>query len=152
MKTDGLNTSAQPLRVLVIDDDEGGRDTLRIMFEDQGVNVLTTDDGNDGLALCKTNQVDLVITDIFMPTKSGGETISELRQCQPGIRIIAVSGGGQVGGSSVLKLAKQWGADEVIQKPFDFDEMTLLVRALLPGRSVTADGARPGEHDTGGSR
>ncbi len=152
MKTDGLNTSAQPLRVLVIDDDEGVRETLRIILEDQGINVLTTDDGYDGITLCKTNRVDLVITDIFMPTKSGGETINELRQCQPGIRIIAVSGGGQVGGSSVLKLAKEWGADEVIQKPFDFDEMTSLVRALLPGQSDTAGAARAGGHNNGGGR
>lgn len=152
MKTNGLNSSAQPFRVLVIDDDEGVRETLRIMLEDQGVNVLTTDDGNDGLTLCKTSRVDLVITDIFMPTKSGGETISELRQCQPDIRIIALSGGGQVGGTSVLKLAKEWGADEVIQKPFDFDEMTSLVHALLPGPFGTAGGERAGGHNTSNGR
>jgi len=137
-------------RILVIDDDEGVRATLEIMLQESGFDVLMARDGNQGLGLFLAQPVDLVITDMLMPLKKGYEMISEIRRMNRLVPIIAMSGGSMAAKGNVLTAARKNGADRIIEKPFDYDDLKVLVRDLLPGRFGASDGVSAGELNTAG--
>jgi CheY-like chemotaxis protein len=110
-------------RALVIDDDELVRTTIASILASVGYDVIEASDGQQGLQLFHRHAVDLVITDILMPSKEGIETIVEIRQRNREVRIIAISGGGNFGTGSVLHAARRLGADEVLSKPFSKEEL-----------------------------
>jgi len=104
-------------RILVVDDEEIIRFTLRQMLEKAGHEVVEAVNGQEALNSCEERLVDLVITDIIMPEKEGIETIVELRQRQPDLKIIAVSGGGRTKTMDYLEIAERLGADGALAKP-----------------------------------
>lgn len=118
-------------RILVIDDDPNIRQMLHHMLEREGFEVATASNGNEALALFRSQPADLVITDIIMPEKEGIETIRELKSDFPDAKIIAISGGGRVGPSDYLKMAKLLGAQRTISKPFDRSEMLAAVKEVM---------------------
>ena len=106
-------------RILVVDDEEIIRFTLRQILEKAGHEVLEAANGRDAQDSYEEHRVDLVITDIIMPEKEGIETIVELRQRQPDLRIIAVSGGGRTRTLDYLEIAERLGADGALAKPLN---------------------------------
>jgi CheY-like chemotaxis protein len=119
-------------RVLVIDDDDNVRTMLRMILEGLGHAVLEARDGNEGLALFKSAGADMVVTDLIMPGKEGLETIGELRKANPGLPIIAMSGGQQAQVGINLRISKFLGASAVLVKPFMPDQLEKVVGSLLP--------------------
>jgi DNA-binding response OmpR family regulator len=118
-------------RVLVIDDDVETLVMLREMLERDGYEVVDAPDGDVALKLHRENPADLVIADLIMPVKEGVETIIELRQDFPEVKIIAISGGGRVKPEAYLGIAKQVGAMRTFAKPIGRDELLGAVRELL---------------------
>ncbi len=104
--------------ILVIDDDEAVRYSVRKILESQKHSVSEADNGHAGLALFQKDAFDLIITDIIMPDKDGIKTISEVKEASPETPIIAMSGGGRFGGDEYIRTAKIIGASRVISKPF----------------------------------
>jgi DNA-binding NtrC family response regulator len=125
--------SPAPQRILVVDDDASIRRTLTILLSKAGYEVAQAADGSEAIRLWRDQGGDLVITDLHMPEKDGIETIIELLSHSPGIRIIAMSGGGQTKRLDLLGNASLLGAVLTIEKPFTIGEMMALVnRALSP--------------------
>ena len=118
-------------KVLVIDDDSLVRDTIVRILERQGYQVLVASDGVRGLRMFRSEQPDLVITDVIMPEKDGIETIREIRGDCPDAKIIAISGGGRIGNVDFLKIAEKLGASEIIAKPFDPSVLVNVVSRCL---------------------
>jgi CheY-like chemotaxis protein len=118
-------------KILVIDDDVVVRETIIQVLEDKGYIVISAEDGKRGVAAFRAERPDLVITDIIMPEKEGIQTIMEIRADRPDAKIIAVSGGGRIGNTDFLKIARQLGAADVIAKPFDPDDFILRVARCL---------------------
>lgn len=75
-------------------------------------------DGAEGLRFYGEHGTDLIITDLIMPGNEGLEIIQELRRANPEAKIIAMSGGGRNGPTDYLKIAKFFGARQVLAKPF----------------------------------
>jgi DNA-binding response OmpR family regulator len=125
--------------ILIIDDEEDARATFQDFLEGEGYRVTLASDGGQGIKMFEADRPDLIITDLLMPNKEGIETILELRKKNADVRIIAVSGGGAMGRLDFLDMAKGMGADHVIAKPVDLDELLAAVRTLLsapaPSRS-----------------
>jgi CheY-like chemotaxis protein len=96
-------------RILLIDDDEPVRTTLRLTLEHFGHTVIEARDGTEGLALFQHANADLVITDIVMPEKDGLEVLRELRRMHPSVKIIAISGPGGTAGRVISKWPSSWG-------------------------------------------
>jgi CheY-like chemotaxis protein len=127
--------------ILIIDDEEDVRDALRMVLERAGHQVRIASNGNEALALQREEPAQLVITDIIMPEKDGVRTIKEMRQEFPGLRIIAISGGGGVEPlaykpgaittTAYLAAAKEVGADRVFTKPFERKDLIQAVNELL---------------------
>jgi len=118
-------------RVLIVDDDPGIRRTLHILLSREGFQVSQARDGVEALRLWRDQGGDLVITDLHMPEKNGIETIVELLAHSPGMRIIAMSGGGQTKRLDLLGNASMLGAVLTIEKPFTLNEMMSMVRQAL---------------------
>ncbi len=120
-------------RILVVDDEDLVRMTLRQMLEADGHEVLEAANGRDGVALQLESPVDLVLTDIIMPDQEGIETIVQLRRKSPQLKIIAISGGGRMKNMDFLKIAMNVGADATLTKPFSTRDLTDAVnRCLAP--------------------
>lgn len=125
-------------KILVIDDDRMVRETLRLILEPAGYQLLFATDGRQGTSAFAEHRPDLVITDILMPEKEGVETIGDLRRASPTLPIIAISGGGRMGGISFLSVAERFGADKVFAKPFEPEDIVAAVATLLrDGRQAT---------------
>jgi CheY-like chemotaxis protein len=118
-------------KILVIDDDPFVCNTILRVLSRKGYDLTVAGDGQVGLKLFKSEQPDLVITDLIMPEKEGIETIREIRGIRPGTKIIAISGGGRLGIADFLGMAKKLGANEVIRKPFEVAELTDSVARCL---------------------
>jgi len=117
--------------VLVIDDDPAMRSTLRRILERDDHEVHEAEDGDRGIRAFRARPTDVVITDIIMPGKEGIETILELREEAPGVRILVISGGGTMEAETMLDDATAIGADSSLAKPFTIDQLRDAVSALL---------------------
>ena len=117
-------------RVLVIDDDGVTRLVLGAALRDAGYEVEEVADGAEGVAAFRARPADLVISDLVMPQHGGLETVREIRQSDPKVRILVVSG---VIGSSAehLRAAVRFGADRVLPKPVNLPELLAMVAGLL---------------------
>ncbi|PYJ07729.1 MAG: response regulator [Verrucomicrobia bacterium] len=116
-------------RTLVIEDHPGMRDVLEETLLAAGHEVCSAANGEEGVALFRTQPADLVITDLLMPQKEGLETIKDLRRRAPDLKIIAISGASPEW--RVLDMAKQLGAHTTLSKPFTAQEILGAVTAVL---------------------
>ena len=126
--------AAALIRVLVVDDNMDTRDSLCFLLNRSGYAAVSARDGHQALEVHRRKPVDVLITDIYMPLSDGLETIQAFRREAPQIKIIAMSGGGQVARGSYLGVATSIGADASLQKPFGFEALLDVLRSwrLLP--------------------
>lgn len=113
--------------ILIIDDEEMIRTILKEILAPEGYEILEAQNGQIGLNLLAQHRVDLIITDIMMPEKNGFETIKELRQTHPKIKIIALTGYGLHN----LPIAFDLGASKIFEKPIKSTELKQAVKELL---------------------
>ena len=118
-------------RIIVIDDNEAARSTMRRVLERVGHEVLEASDGAAGLKLLAETGVTLVITDIFMPGQDGIVTLGRIRKEFPGVRVIAVSGGDATGRIDLRRDAELLGAARTLRKPFAPAELRRAVEETL---------------------
>jgi two-component system sensor histidine kinase and response regulator WspE len=118
------HTVALPSHILLVDDSRDGRLVRRSLLEEQGYQVQTAHDGEEGLKLFQTAHFDLVVTDYRMPRMTGVELIVCIRQTNPNARIILISGMVEPLGLN----EENTGADAVIAK--SANEPSLLMRAV----------------------
>lgn len=118
-------------RILVIDDDPDIRAVLGWSLKSAGYEVALAADGREGLKAYRTQPADLVITDLYMPNQDGLETIHELDQRYPRPVIIAMSGRAIAG--TMLAIARNLGAIQILQKPFSIDDVLQAVTKALTG-------------------
>jgi CheY-like chemotaxis protein len=126
-------TSAQPLRVLVADDDRDGALTLSTLLELEGYSVRTVHGGQEALDATREFKPHVVLLDIGMPKITGYEAARRLRQrygddCPV---LIALTGWKQASDKILANLA---GFDHHVAKPYEPAELVKLLSALEPGR------------------
>ncbi len=105
-------------KVLVIEDDSFVRQYLCHVFSSMDFETIEAANGEIGVELFKSSPPDIIVTDINMPGKNGFQAIAEIRQVNPHVKIIAISGGGYTDKVDNLDEAKKLGADWVLKKPF----------------------------------
>src|SRR5258706_7398782 len=121
-------------RILLVDDDDSFRRMLMLTLTNMGHAVVEASNGKEAIKLFEAAPPDVVLTDIVMPEKEGLETIGELRRKHPGVKIIAMSGGGRVSATDYLKIARKLGAAGVLAKPFSNQEMAMVLDEVLGGK------------------
>ena len=111
-------------RVLIIDDELGPRESLRILLKNE-YEVYTADNVNRGVELLREKQPDVVVMDIRMPGKSGIEGLREIRALDPLVSVIMLTGFGAL---ETAQEALRMGANDYLKKPFDTREMMDIIR------------------------
>jgi len=111
-------------RILVIDDEEAVREVLSRMLMTKGHQVETASDGDEGIELFKKQPFDLVFTDLGMPKLSGWEVGKALKELNPKIPVVMITGWGMELNREKMN---QNGIDLMISKPFNFDQVTQLI-------------------------
>lgn len=116
--------------ILIVDDEEGVVFELAYALKRRGHTILMACDGNDALQALNRDKIDLVITDIIMPNREGIETIRDIRSNWPDVKIVAMSSGGRMKNTMILDLARKFGANSVLKKPFRLSEFIQTVDRL----------------------
>lgn len=120
-------------RILIIDDSDAMRAQLELVLTGPDYTLVCAANGVEAIQTARSaGPFDLVITDMFMPEMDGIETIEHLQTLQPGIRIIAISGGGMgLSGTAMLEIADGLGARKTLPKPFEPAELLQAVHEAL---------------------
>ena len=112
-------------RILVIDDDDAVREATAMVLESERFEVVAVADGRSGIEAVKAGSFDLAIIDLFMPGLNGLETTKAIRQLNPSLPVIAVSGfmlGNRQDGHLEMPnfgpMATEVGAVATLYKPF----------------------------------
>lgn len=118
-------------RILIIDDDESTISILTQILQDEGYEVVTAHDGEEGLAQFHSKPMDLVISDMVMPVKDGLDTILELKKIVPDLPVIAISAGGKIAKERYLEVAAYLGNTKTLAKPFSREQIVGAVKEQL---------------------
>lgn len=116
------------LRLLMVDDDQRMRELLTDVFTGKGYQVTATADGREALLHLESNAFDTVITDLMMPNVDGTEVLAAALRRDAQLPVIVITGYGTVDSAIA---AMKIGAHDYIQKPFDPEELALIVERAL---------------------
>ncbi|MEC4685449.1 MAG: sigma-54 dependent transcriptional regulator [Nitrospirota bacterium] len=120
-------------KILIVEDEQGMNEILRILLESDGYEVSSAMDGGKGIELLKKDIFDLVITDIKMPGVDGFEVLRKAKELSPDTLIIMVTAFGTT--ESAIE-AMKLGAYDYIHKPFKIDEIRIVVNKALEKRGL----------------
>jgi DNA-binding NtrC family response regulator len=123
--------------VLVVDDEPTIADGLRLTLEAEGYRVLTAGGVEAALAHAARADVEGAIVDLMLPDGDGLELTRELKRRDPAVEVIVVTAYGSV--RRAMDATKGAGAFYVLEKPFDPDEVSTLMRAALDHRKLLAE-------------
>jgi len=111
-------------RILVCDDEEGIRESLKLILE-KDYDVIFAETGDEAIRKTKISPADIVIMDIKMPKKDGLETLKELKKISPSLKVIIATG---YKSTDTAQEAIKLGASDYIVKPFDKENVIKVVK------------------------
>ena len=114
--------------ILIVDDEEGIRESLQGILEDEGFRVIFAENGEQGLAQVKEESPDLVLLDIWMPGIDGVEVLRRIRDAYPEQLVIMMSGHGTI--ETAVKATK-FGAFDFIEKPLSLEKLLVAIANAL---------------------
>ena len=122
--------------ILVVDDEEAQRKVLAGFLRKRGYEILTAASVDEALDLARAKTVDLVLTDLRMPGRTGLDLVQDLRGVNPEIPVVVITAFGTVD-SAVDSL--KGGAADYLTKPVDLDELEVIVRRHLERRALESE-------------
>lgn len=114
--------------ILVVDDEEGIRSSLRGILEDESYSVTLAVDGLDALASLQKDLPDLVLLDIWMPGIDGLETLEKIKELYPDLAVVMISGHGTI--ETAVKSTKL-GAFDFVEKPLSLEKVLVTVHNAI---------------------
>jgi two-component system response regulator PilR (NtrC family) len=124
--------------LLVVDDEQGMRQLLSLVFGRGGHKVRAAENGRRALELLREQPADLIVSDVKMPDMGGIELLRGARQLLPDVGVIMMTAFASV---ETAREAFKLGADDFIQKPFDVDELKLIVEKTLERLTLKKENA-----------
>jgi nitrogen regulation protein NR(I) len=119
--------------ILVVDDEESMRFLMREVMSREGYHVSEAADGETALEMVRANQFHLVILDVKMPGMDGIQALKEIRRLRPHLLVIMMTAHGN---NSVALQAMREGAYDYFNKPFELDEMRIVIRRALEKQTL----------------
>ncbi len=117
------------MKILIAEDDNLIRKTIEIKLEKEGHEIISCSEGVAALENIKTKLPDIVITDIMLPSASGLEIVSAVKDMtEKDIRVMVLSAMGQ---ENIVEEAFRLGADDYMTKPFSLTELSIRVKKLM---------------------
>lgn len=137
--TEAPDTSA-PATLLFVDDEPSILSSLKRLFRPHGYRIHTAEGGEAGLALMAQEQVDLVVSDMRMPAMDGAHFLEQVRLRQPQAIRILLTGYADI--ESTIAAINQGQIYRYINKPWDDNEIVLIVREALERRRLEQENGR----------
>ncbi|MCU0559954.1 MAG: sigma-54 dependent transcriptional regulator [Desulfobacterales bacterium] len=125
--------------ILVVDDEKNYLLVLSALLEEEGYEVLTALSGPEAIEIQKASDIDLVLTDMKMPTMDGIDLLERIKACDPDVPVIIMTAHGTV---DKAVEAMQKGAYTYILKPFDNDRLILYVQKAMALFQVVKENRR----------
>ncbi len=122
--------------ILIADDEPNIRRVLEAMFTRDGYTVLTAENGKRAVDLAANNQIDVLVSDLIMPDMTGVEVLQRVKELHPQCAAIIVTAYGTI--KSAVE-ATRYGAFDYLQKPFDNDEVRMVVKKALEHSALRSD-------------
>jgi DNA-binding NtrC family response regulator len=119
-------------RVLVVDDEVGGREAFKMILKDD-YEVITSEDGVEALEIIKEKRPKVVILDILMPGLSGIEVLKKIKEFDEGIEVIMVTATKNL--STAIE-AIELGAFDYLVKPFDMREVRMITKRAMEHKAL----------------
>ena len=140
----GVAAKEQTVRktILIVDDEDDVRESVREVLSDEGYHVVDTADSTRVRELIEKEKPGLVLLDIWMPQVDGIELLKEIKGQEPEINVVMISGHGNI---HTAVTATKFGAFDFIEKPLSLDGLLLTVRRALnemPAAKARREGAR----------
>jgi len=125
--------------ILVVDDEEIMREVITALLEEEGYRVTVVSTGEEGIDMVREKAPDLVLLDLMLPGKSGMAVLPEMIQIDPDLVAIMISAYGSI--ENAVQATKT-GAFDFITKPFQNDELMLVIKNGLEKRSLESENRR----------
>lgn len=119
--------------VLIVDDEEGIRESLSGILEDEGYDILTAKSGEEAIKMLGESSPDLVFLDIWLTGMDGIQTLKEIKAIKPDVPVIMISGHGNI--ELAVKAAKM-GAYDFLEKPLSLEKVVLVAKRALEKRTL----------------
>jgi len=126
----------EQIRILVIDDDEPGRQVMELLLKKAGYAPLSAGDGASGIALVREGRADLVLVDLFLPDRNGIEILREIRQVAPELEVVVITG--HASAETAVQAMKE-GAFDYITKPVNFEELKIVIAKAREKQRLTLE-------------
>ena len=123
-------------RVLVVDDEQNIVDILRFNLEREGYEVITAEDGVQGLAMARSSDPDLILLDVMMPEMDGFQVCREIRKEDKLTPIIMLTAREE---EADRVMGLELGADDYVSKPFSVRELMARVRTNIRRQAALND-------------
>lgn len=114
--------------ILIVDDEQSYRQLLSLVFKGDGHTIRSAANGLEALQMLQEEPADVVISDVKMPDMDGIEMLRAIRETMPDLGIVFMTAFASV---EAAREAFKLGADDFIQKPFDVEELKLIVKKTL---------------------
>ena len=132
-------TSVGPKRVLIVDDELSMREMLAILLKKAGLDVRTAGSRAEAAQALGAGPVDLVLTDVKLPDGDGLEILRHVKAAAPETPVVVMTA---YGTTEMAVAARKLGAEAYILKPFDVDELRIVVRDALANRTLRDENVR----------
>jgi two-component system response regulator PilR (NtrC family) len=119
--------------ILIVDDEQSYRQLLSLVFESDGHTVRAAMNGREALEMLQAEPVDVIVSDVKMPDIDGIEMLRAVRETQPDLGVVLMTAFASV---ETAREAFKLGADDFIQKPFDVEELKLIVKKTLEKQAL----------------
>lgn len=126
------------MRILVVEDDQGIAQNLRMALSAKGHSVTLAEDGHSGLILGQHSQFDLIILDMMLPQMAGAEVARKLRQAGCPARILGLSA---LDRPEDVAKGLDHGCDNYLRKPFELKVLFSLIEAVMRQNAQCAPAA-----------
>jgi two-component system nitrogen regulation response regulator NtrX len=119
--------------VFIVDDEDGIRESLSGIFEDEGYEVITACSGEEALKILKEQSMDLILLDVWLPGMDGIQILKEIKDLKPDIPVIMISGHGNI---ELAVKATRMGAYDFLEKPLSLEKVLLDAKRALERRTL----------------
>ena len=123
--------TTQTTKILLIDDEQLAREELGALLQEEGYEVITGADGEEGLALFRSAAPDMVITDVRMPRRDGLSVAMTIRQEDPSVPVTVITGHGN---ESMAIEAIRAGVTDFIKKPVRLEDLSAALLRMQAAR------------------
>ncbi len=127
------------LKILLIEDEPSVSLGISYTLEDEGHQVVSTENGIDGIKLFNEEDIDIVITDLKLPGFNGIEVLKSIKKISPGTGVIVITGYAEI--KTAVEAMRQ-GAYDYISKPFEPDELLIVIERFIKYKDIENENIR----------